>query len=88
MIYKERSNEYEMRHNGKKIVLCPISSMIVRSMVNKQGKRKNVTMLTTEREVIMDHLCNAPVYTLLEFSQPFEVECEESGVERVNDNAY
>ena len=51
VMHRGRSNEYELRHNGKKIVLKPMSSTAVRSMGSKQAKKPNLTMLASEREV-------------------------------------
>lgn len=47
--HKGRSNEYELRDGGKKIVLKPMSSREVRSMSTK--KQTTHTMLVSEREV-------------------------------------
>ncbi|XP_056688330.1 uncharacterized protein [Spinacia oleracea] len=51
VVHKGRSNEYELRDKGKKIMLKPISSQAVRSMSTKEKKRPNLTMLASEREI-------------------------------------
>ncbi|KAI3740084.1 hypothetical protein L2E82_30502 [Cichorium intybus] len=48
VVHKGRSNEYELRHNGKKIVLKPMSSTTVKSLGNKQ--RDMVYMLVAKED--------------------------------------
>lgn len=47
-MHRGMSNEYELKQNGKKIVLSPMSSTEVRSMNNKIP---NLTMLVGGKEV-------------------------------------
>ena len=54
VLHKGRSNEYELRDGGKKIVLKPMSSREIRSMSTK--KQTTHTMLISEREV--EHVIN------------------------------
>ncbi|KAL7615807.1 hypothetical protein Lser_V15G03942 [Lactuca serriola] len=56
-VHRGRTNEHELKHNGKKIMLKPMSSSVMRSMSTKQGKRPTLTMLASEKEVeqILDH---------------------------------
>ncbi|KAI3789955.1 hypothetical protein L2E82_02762 [Cichorium intybus] len=72
VVHKGRSNEYELRHNGKKIVLKPMSSTAVKSLGNKQSKKPNLTMLASEREVeqALDH--GDMVYMLVAKEDPKE----------------
>ena len=51
VIHRGRSNEYELNHQGKKIVLKPMASNAIRSMVAKQGKKPSLTLFATENEV-------------------------------------
>ncbi|XP_074265675.1 uncharacterized protein LOC141588119 [Silene latifolia] len=48
VVHRGRSNEYELRDKGKKIVLKPMSSQAVRAM---SIKKKKATMLVREREI-------------------------------------
>ncbi|XP_074271803.1 uncharacterized protein LOC141595737 [Silene latifolia] len=48
VVHRGRSNEYELRDKGKKIVLKPMSSQAVRAM---STKKKKATMLVREREI-------------------------------------
>ena len=72
VIHKGRSNEYELRDKGKKIVLKPMSSQAVRSMSVKQKKKPNLTMLASEREIeqALDH--GELVYLLVAKESPIE----------------
>eukprot|EP00256_Glycine_max_P069745 XP_025984340.1 uncharacterized protein LOC106798810 [Glycine max] len=45
------SNEHELNFNGKRIVLKPMASNEVRSMITKRGKKPSLTMFATENEV-------------------------------------
>lgn len=47
-MHKGRSNYYELKHNGKKIVFSSMSSTEVRSMNNKKPR---LTMLASKKEV-------------------------------------
>ena len=49
--HKGRSNEYELKDKGKRIVLKPMSAQAVRAMSTKAKKKPNHTMLVSEREV-------------------------------------
>nr|KAJ0186734.1 hypothetical protein LSAT_V11C900500100 [Lactuca sativa] len=51
MMHRGMSNEYGLRHNGKKIMLSPMSLSVVRSLGRKQTKKTNLTMLASEKEV-------------------------------------
>ena len=51
VVHRGRANEHELRHNGKKFVLKPMSSSDVRSMSTKQVRKPTLTMLASEREV-------------------------------------
>lgn len=48
VVYKGRSNNYELKHNGKKIMLSLMSSTDVKLMNNKN---LNLTVLASEKEV-------------------------------------
>ena len=54
VVHRGRVNEYELEHNGKKIVLKPMASHEVRSMVVRQGKRFNLTLFATELDEKQD----------------------------------
>lgn len=56
MMHRGRSNKYDLRNNGKKIVLSPMSSSAVRSMGRKQTKKPNVIILASKKEV--EHVLN------------------------------
>ncbi|KAK2356459.1 hypothetical protein QL285_093789 [Trifolium repens] len=49
--HRGRSNEHELNFNGKRIVLKPMASNEVRSMITKRGKKPNLNMFATENEV-------------------------------------
>ncbi|CAJ2651349.1 unnamed protein product [Trifolium pratense] len=49
--HRGRSNEHELNFNGKRIVLKPMASNEVRSMITKRGKKPSLTMFATENEV-------------------------------------
>nr|KAJ0203488.1 hypothetical protein LSAT_V11C500244810 [Lactuca sativa] len=51
VLHRGRSNEYELKHNNKKIVLKPMSPTAIRSMNSKQVKKPNLSMFASEREV-------------------------------------
>ncbi|XP_074299731.1 uncharacterized protein LOC141630886 [Silene latifolia] len=51
VLHHGRRNEYELRDKGKKIVLKPMAPSVVRSMSVKQGKKPNLTIFASEREV-------------------------------------
>lgn len=51
VLHKGRSNEYELKYQGKKIVLKPMSPQAVRTMSTKIKKDPNLNMMVSEREV-------------------------------------
>ncbi|KAL9244399.1 hypothetical protein vseg_018179 [Gypsophila vaccaria] len=51
VMHHGRSNEYELRDKGKRIVLKPMSPQAIRAMSTKQGKRPNLTVFASEREI-------------------------------------
>ena len=51
VVHKGRANEYELNYKGKRIVLKPMASNEIRSMVTKQGKRSSFTLFATENDV-------------------------------------
>ncbi|KAL9243867.1 hypothetical protein vseg_017706 [Gypsophila vaccaria] len=51
VMHHGRSNEYELRDKGKRIVLKPMSPQAIRAMSMKQGKRPNLTVFSSEREI-------------------------------------
>ena len=51
VVHHGRTNEYELRDKGKRIVLKPMSAQAIRSMSAKPKKKPNVTLLVNEREV-------------------------------------
>lgn len=48
VVHRGRSNEYELKHNGMKIMLSPMSSTEVQLMNNKKS---SLTILASEKEV-------------------------------------
>ncbi|XP_074282769.1 uncharacterized protein LOC141607312 [Silene latifolia] len=52
VVHRGRSNEYELRDKGKKIVLKPMNSQAIRSMGTKKKKTSSLAMFVKEREII------------------------------------
>ena len=50
MTHRGWSNEYELKHNHKKIIQKPMSSHVIRS-VNTKEKKSNLVIFASEREV-------------------------------------
>ncbi|XP_074284012.1 uncharacterized protein LOC141608569 [Silene latifolia] len=51
VIHRGKSNEYELRDKGKKIVLKPMSSQAIRAMSVKKKKAAGLLMSANEREI-------------------------------------
>ncbi|KAL6585771.1 hypothetical protein OROMI_002415 [Orobanche minor] len=51
VLHRGRSNEYELRDKGKRIVLKPMSPQSIRSMSSNRGEKPNLTMFASEREI-------------------------------------
>ncbi|XP_056698272.1 uncharacterized protein [Spinacia oleracea] len=62
VVHRGRSNEYELRDKGKKIVLKPMSSQAIRSM---STKKKKAALLVKEREIEQAIVRGERVYLLL-----------------------
>ena len=77
--HKGRSNEHELKHNGKKIVLKPMPSHAVRSMNTKKQKKPNLTMLASERDVERAIDSGELVYVLLSKEEVLESSTIEMG---------
>lgn len=60
VVHRGRSNEYELRDKGKKIVLKPMSPQAVRSMSTNRGKKPsphlNKAAFASEREGVYPSL--------------------------------
>ncbi|XP_074314004.1 uncharacterized protein LOC141649209 [Silene latifolia] len=51
VLYHGRRNEYKLRDKGKRIMFKPMAPSASRLMSTKQGKKPNLTMFASEREV-------------------------------------
>ncbi|KAL6584481.1 hypothetical protein OROMI_003770 [Orobanche minor] len=50
-LHRGRSNDYELRDKGKRIVLKPISPQSLCSMSSNRGEKPNLTMFASVREI-------------------------------------
>ncbi|XP_074278570.1 uncharacterized protein LOC141602163 [Silene latifolia] len=57
VLHRGRSNEYELKDKGKRIVLKPMSPQVVRALGSKPKAKAYATMLVRERDVerTIDH---------------------------------
>lgn len=49
-MHRGRTNEYELKHNGKEITVNPLTMIDVGSMQKQQGKKPSLTIITYEKE--------------------------------------
>lgn len=45
-----RTNEYELKHNGEKIALKPMTAIEVESIRKQQGKKPSLTIIVVDKE--------------------------------------
>ncbi|KAL9247448.1 hypothetical protein vseg_020880 [Gypsophila vaccaria] len=50
VVHHARSNEYELRDKGKRVVLEPMTPQVVRAMSVSRGKRPNLSVYASERK--------------------------------------